>query len=393
MQDDWTRAITCEYTGGDARFDFPIRPLGPLKLLGVFLIGFSVLFDWQPARMFWHSSSAASTPTGGAVDFFSLLFDSVFLLAGLVPMAIGLVILFGRCRVEWRNGRLRSSERLGPFYWTRRLPKKLIARFLAAGPTIQNGGGAPSSKALARMSSLIVQFEDGSQQWLVAGYPQEWLVGVAQTLQGYVGGLGGSGTPVPVAVVASVDSWADDREVFQLPAYSRAQVTGAGNNLRVFLPPLGLWRATKGFILFGLVWTGIMTCFVFADLHAAFKHLGVSLTPLPFELLFWVAGWAMLAAAVQLGRRTVEFVVADGQLRVTFRGPIRTTQSTWSQSEIAAIRVDRSNVEVNNRVLPELQIYPRTGKKQGMLAGHDEQELRWLATRLRQVLQVAARTV
>jgi hypothetical protein len=40
--------------------------------------------------------------------------------------------------------------------------------------------------------------------------------------------------------------------------------------------------------------------------------------------------------------------------------------------------------------LPALQIYPRAGKKQGMLAGRDEEELKWLATRLRQALQVPA---
>ena len=41
----------------------------------------------------------------------------------------------------------------------------------------------------------------------------------------------------------------------------------------------------------------------------------------------------------------------------------------------------------------ELQIQPRTGKKTGLLAGRNEQELRWLATRLRQALQVPARVV
>jgi hypothetical protein len=39
-----------------------------------------------------------------------------------------------------------------------------------------------------------------------------------------------------------------------------------------------------------------------------------------------------------------------------------------------------------------LQIHPRLGKKAGFLAGRDEAELRWLATRLRQALPVPART-
>ena len=49
-------------------------------------------------------------------------------------------------------------------------------------------------------------------------------------------------------------------------------------------------------------------------------------------------------------------------------------------------------MEVNDRPVIELQIHPRQGKKAGLLGGRDEAELRWLATRLRQALQVPART-
>jgi len=139
-----------------------------------------------------------------------------------------------------------------------------------------------------------------------------------------------------------------------------------------------------------LAWAGFFTCFVVAVVYSAFRNHGQGLGSLPFALGFWAIGWVLVAVALQLGRRTVELVVEGGQLRVTFKGPIRTTQKIWSRPELAAIRVDRSNVEINHRVLPELQIHPRSGKKQGMLAGHEEKELLWLATRLRQALQVPA---
>ena len=41
---------------------------------------------------------------------------------------------------------------------------------------------------------------------------------------------------------------------------------------------------------------------------------------------------------------------------------------------------------VNNRPVLELHIRPSTGDKVGMLAGRDEAELHWIATRLRKAL-------
>ena len=396
MLDDWNQAITCEYSGGNACFDFPVRPLGAAKIMGVILIGFGICFDWVPAKMFWQNFAHAPATTSGSGGFYivSILFEGGFLLGGLIPVVMGLVMLFGRCRVEWREGRLRSSERLGPFHWTRRLPKKPIARLLAAGPTAPNpsDGAVPRSRPRTdpTLSSLAVLYADGSKQALVLGYPQAWLVGVAQQLQGYVGGTAGAVTPVPVPVVAEVAAFVDDTEVSQRPANSRAEVSGSGNNVRVFLPALGLWKGAKGFFGFSLAWTVFFGWAFVVKAWAIFKYHAPSIGPLPLVLLFWVIGCAMLGVAVQAGLRRVELVVEGGQLRVDIKGPVRKSSKIWAKSDIAAIRVGPSNVIVNNRPLPALQIYPRAGKKRGMLAGRDEEELKWLATRLRQALQVPA---
>ena len=62
----------------------------------------------------------------------------------------------------------------------------------------------------------------------------------------------------------------------------------------------------------------------------------------------------------------------------------------WPREEIADIRAGPSGMEVNNRPVLELQVHPRSGKKAGFLAGRDEAELRWMATRLRRALRVSA---
>ena len=42
---------------------------------------------------------------------------------------------------------------------------------------------------------------------------------------------------------------------------------------------------------------------------------------------------------------------------------------------------------VNDKHVIELQIHPKGGTKIGLLAGRDEEELRWLATMLRRTLR------
>ena len=100
MQRDWSQEIHREYTGGDVRFDFPVRPLGWGKLMGIFLIGFGLLFIWSPARDVWHTVQnwIHETPSG-AEKFFSL-FELPFLIGGLMPMAIGMAMVARWPRIE-----------------------------------------------------------------------------------------------------------------------------------------------------------------------------------------------------------------------------------------------------------------------------------------------------
>src|SRR3974377_2064332 len=108
MTDNGSLAVRREYAGGDVRFEFPVRPLGAGKLFGLFAIGFGLMFVWGPAHSVWEAIQKwlRGAPVGPET-FFNLFFVPV-LLVGCVPIAIGLLILFGRCRLEWKDGGLRS---------------------------------------------------------------------------------------------------------------------------------------------------------------------------------------------------------------------------------------------------------------------------------------------
>jgi len=391
MANDDSREIRREYVGSDVRFEFPIRPLGAIRLMGLFLIGFGVLFLWQPAHELWNTFQHSLHETSGGPGKLFSLFGIPFVLAGLVPIAIGLLIMFGRCRVEWKDGRLCATEILGLLRWTRRLPRKPIAKLEVAAATATNQRGTAAPQPFNQFSGLAVVFEDGTKILLVLGYPKDWVLDVADELKGYVGGTTTSFIPPAVEVIDSTGQNPNDADVLQPPAGSRVQVTEPMNGLRIFVPSAGLWRGSKGFVFFPLMWCAFMAVFTTLALLSGTKRDGSALAFIPFLLLFWAIGLGMLVFAVNLGRRTAELVVEGNVLRVETKGLFGIQANRWARDEIAAIRADRSNLEVNHRPVIELQIHPRTGKKLGLLAGRDEAELRWLATRLRQTLEVPAR--
>lgn len=211
MDANWTLEVRREYVGGNPRYDFPTRPLGWGKFAGLFLLGFGGLFMWLPGRMAWHSMRAwmEEGPNPGNLIFG--LFPLLFVFAGALPMAVGLVILFGRCRVEWREGQLIATELLGPFWWTRRLPRQPIRKLEVSLATSKSGTETP--KPIERFSGMAVEFVDGSKRIVLLGYPRAWVLACAQELTGYMGGVSSGANRVRVEVVEAPREKTQDADV------------------------------------------------------------------------------------------------------------------------------------------------------------------------------------
>lgn len=386
MNPDWTSSVRREYIGGNPRFDFPPRPLGWGRLIGVFLGGFGLLFIWMPAQTAFRSLRHLIEHGVDLPNLIFGLFPLIFVFAGMLPLGIGLAILFGRSRVEWRDGQLVATEFVGPFRWTRRLPRKPIRR-LEVSQATSSSGGAPA-KPMPRFSGLAVEFEDGSKKIVALGYPVEWMRACADELKGYVS----TTTAAPVEIIETVGQRSEEREVLQQPATSRVLVERSPGYLRCTIPPAGLWRGSKGLFFMGIFWCGFMVVFSALMLKDGLKNSGWGAVGMfAFILLFWAIGIAILTAAVNLGKRTATFTVSGHHLSITNRSLFGLKQWELSRAEIAALRADASGMEVNDKPVLELQIHPATGKKIGLLAGRDEEEIRWLATELRRALQVGAR--
>ena len=391
MATDWSRAVQREYVGGDVRFDFPARPLGWFRLIGILLIGFSVLFDWGPAKGIFESLARLPKSGQPQFEYFSVVFQFVFVLGGLIPAVIGSFILFGRCRVVWKEGRLQAMELLGPLWWKHRLPRKVVTRLEVAAASSADGRRQSAPKQFDNFSSLMVVFEDETRNLMVVGYPKEWLLGVAEELKGYVGGRTASISPVKVAVVETTLATAKDADVPEQPADSRVQLTHLANGIHLIVPPAGLWRGSKGLFFGALLWCSFIAFFSVMFILPSVKKEGSVWGIALFLSLFWLVGFALLAFAVNMGRRSAELVVEENSLRLVTKGLLGSKQRNWPGAELAAIRADSSGMEVNGKPVIELQIHPRTGKKVGLLAGQNAVELRWIATRLRQALELPAR--
>ena len=191
------REIQVESDYQSARYTLPMRPLGKIRFIGLAFIGFGMLFMSVPLGMLARTGKDIQSSAGGFAWLF-VLFTIPFFLAGLLPIGIGLMALCGRCRIEWRDKRLSVVEMAGPLRWRRRIadPKRMVRRFKAA-----TAKTARQNAPIPGFGALMAEFDDEKKnKIMIAGYPQEWLLALAQDLSGRIGVDAVTGTAPKVEV-------------------------------------------------------------------------------------------------------------------------------------------------------------------------------------------------
>ena len=182
-----------------------------------------------------------------------------------------------------------------------------------------------------------------------------------------------------------------DEDVPQRPTNSVIQLARRATGIQLIVPPRGFWKGAFGLFFFALLWNGFMGALtVMFFMPGTTRNVSVGI----FLLIvsgFWLVGIGLFLAAINLARRRAELTVDGSRLSIFTAGIFGKKLREWPRNEITAIRVDASNMRVNDRPVPELQIHTLTGKKSGFLFGLKEAELRWVATELRQALKVPAR--
>ncbi len=321
-----------------------------------------------------------------------LMFMIPFILGGLTPLGIGCLMMFGRCRVEWRDKRLTVIDRAGPIFWRRRLSKgKSYLRKLSVkiGETKVNNQ-VVTTGPLAGMGTLMAEFDQGKPRMVAVGYPKDWLYALAEDLSARVGTISG-GVSAPKVELVNVSKPESGVEMVEKPADSTVRVEQMSNGFTMVVPPAGLWKGSKGLIGFGILW-----CLFMAVITGFFVKASIQGTnAMPWAGWFfmgalWATGFGIVAGAINMGQRRAMLLFENGQLKVAQQGLFGTKQWEWQRADISAIRADASGMSVNERLVIELQIHPISGKKIGLFTGRNEDELRWMAAELRRAVAVPA---
>jgi hypothetical protein len=329
-------------------------------------------------------------------------------LGGIVPLWWGAVGLWGHRELEIRGQWLRTIERLGPFWRSKRWRLTKISRF-AVVAAVPPYGEQPTPVLFERFNALLARLDGGKQGMLAWGYDDQMLrqLGVALAERGnkvlerdgHEYRIGApSSRPAELSSAENGDrtqpDWEDDDEDIEedlpplRPADSKVEFERFEGGLSIKVPAAGLWAGTGGLFFFSLLWNGFMAVFTTLGVLALVKGKAdgdlwiVGL----FCGAFWLIGIGLLLGSLSMARRRAGIAVADGELMILQTGLFRSQQREWAPGEVAAVRCGPSGISVNKRPVLELQIYGTDGQKFGILAGRSERELEWLAWELRQSL-------
>ena len=96
--------IRVEAVEDEVTYWLPVRPLGILRWFGLVPVGFSVLWLSGVGHMLLGLVRQLSNGKPHGFEYFPVAFLLVFVAVGCFPAGIGILGMFGRCRVRWRDG-------------------------------------------------------------------------------------------------------------------------------------------------------------------------------------------------------------------------------------------------------------------------------------------------
>jgi hypothetical protein len=377
------REIETEHDPEWSRFDLPPRQLGPLRFIGLVPMLFAVGFAWMPGKQLVQSAAELIAGSGSGFNWFLVVFLSVFVIAALMPFGFGLFLLAGRTRVLVKKDRIVTTEIAGPFRWSRHWKFADMDHLEISGATMADG---QRPGVLGSLCGVTVILKNGQKTPVVAGYPRTWLQPLVAEITSL---MQRRGKAIPVEEIETLPdpenkNIVTERRV-EKPAGSAIELSATGWSAEFTVPARGLAKGSYGLFGVGIGWCvliGAILVFILAGHHKP----DIAILWLSF---FWLAGGVMVLTGIHLGTRRWTLRADHAQLHVTLKSALRAREWKWAAGEIADIRVGDSGTKVNERMLEQLQIFPRSGaRKTGLLTDRTHEELAWIATTLRGTLRV-----
>lgn len=181
------------------------------------------------------------------------------------------------------------------------------------------------------------------------------------------------------------------------PPESRLMVERFEDGLMVTIPAPGLTGGLLVMFLGGIVCDALGTI-ILAGMLVKWAagggkfDLGELVGAFVFSAFFGGAGLALILTSLNLAKRKAALAVTDGLLMAMQTGLFGSKQREWQPGEVLDVRVGPSGIEVNEKPVMELQIVDAHGRKFSMLAGHEQEDLYWLARELTQSLKLPGHT-
>ncbi|HEY2883450.1 MAG TPA: hypothetical protein VGJ15_13475 [Pirellulales bacterium] len=310
---------------------------------------------------------------------------------GITGTCFGYFLLRGHAEVHLQADTLQAIERAGILHWTWRQKVEQVDRLQVVGALDS------ADQKMNRLSESSDRFRiQAGSIFLAPGYPRPLCDALAEDLVArWRKSLDGDPSPqVPLLVKTAVAYGGKsvpkviDRP-FQPPG-SRVQLEQTADSMTLRIPPAGLWRGSKGLIVVAVLWNLFNIGFIANALLGKNPKHGMFVGLFIFIALFGSVGIALLVAVVHMGRREAALAVAGDQLLVIQKSIFGKKRRQWSHADIASIGAGPSGMKVNNVPVTELQIRSIRGKKFGLLAGQPNDDLEWIATILRQCLNLPA---
>ncbi|MEM1446392.1 MAG: hypothetical protein AAGF84_10075 [Planctomycetota bacterium] len=405
------------------RLKLPRRNLGKGVLVLVGTTVFGALFAGFPTAGFILPAirtlldENASGATQG-FSFFGFAMALPFLIIGSA-IAIGpWLLLLSRTTLFLEHDQLRVFRGVGPIGFSRTRGTDGLTGFeVEIGSSRTNGGPA---KPIESMVNLKAMYEGDAEPFYVAfGYPQATMRELADVLRDTLQPRGWT-TDEPQLSVTETLSGADDPVVTtefaaneSIPAQPDesdivAEPSASGIAYRV--PARGIIKGSRGLWFFALFWNGITWTMVIAFTLGNVEMDSGDVPPwyvaVPFLGVFVLSSAAMAYYAIRMGTRSVRFEVTGvgerTRLMLEERHAFGQTRVELSHGDLTAVRVAPSGVSENDRPINQLTLHvtedattslPKRWAKKGkigLLLERDDDELRWLAARLRHDLQVGS---
>lgn len=386
--------------------EMPPRDVGCMKIIGVplVLIGlglicwglYVVLFDAGVLNWLSNGKYGGNQP----LDPFKGFFAVMWFLFGSAPIYIGTFLLGGKSTIELRDDVLIARQTLGPARRKRKVPIKDIRTF-----QIKTSRSDEAPEAIGQMmGALNVIVADDKLRNITWGYPKDTLRALALYLTESCEQRTGSKLVMDEHVRIGIeertlgDDTPDPDDTVDEPiersprpdnAVSAVEVRDDGVTITV--PPVGVWKGSKGGLGFSIMWNGFMLFITCGWVFAGKQGGGDLLFVAGILGLFWVIGIWMLIAAINAGRRMAILDVVGDTLLITRQNIFGTKQQEIPRDNIRSIRRDKSGVEINDVPILNLQIRLYEGKKISLFSQLDDRELSWLASELRGALDVPSR--